>query len=314
VGGVGGQRRGGDEPVRGGHNPQRYPDPPREAPRDQTREMRRDPRDLPRDPRNPPRDPTREIARETTRAMPPPGETQGWPQQATRAQRRAPEPSGGGPPRSRRRAPEPEPEPAGKPKSGRSATVSVLLMTAISLVAVGALAVQASGQSSPAQLRSASTGQSGAAPSTTLAPSGAATNPAAPPVNPLAIPANSGSGLRIVYSPAAKRVWLVEADGTTTQRTFPIVPGTVPVPAGTDHVSNRASGENGSDGVSVQYVVFFDNAATEGSSTAFAFDAEADVSGLPPAPTGHTAAVRMAQADAGAIWYFAPVGTLVVVV
>jgi hypothetical protein len=183
-------------------------------------------------------------------------------------------------------------------------------MTAVSLVAVGALALQASGQS--AQLSSANSAQNGA-PAGSGAPSGAPTNPAAA-VNPLALPANSGSGERIVYSPAAKRVWMVAPDGTTVLHTFPIVPGTVPVPPGVYHVSNRASGENGSDGISVQYVVFFDNAATENAATAFAFDAEADVTGLPPAPTGHTGAVRMAQFDAGLIWYFAPIGTLVVVV
>jgi hypothetical protein len=182
-------------------------------------------------------------------------------------------------------------------------------MTVISLVAVGVLAVQANGQS-PQTTSAASSGQTGTSP--TVAPSGSV-NPTAT-VDPLAVPANSGSGERVVYSLAGRRVWLIGSGGKTVRLTFEIVPGTIPVPVGTYHVSSRDSGETGSDGLSVQYVVFFDNPATVDSSTSFAFDAEADVTGLPPAPTGQTGAVRMSQVDALAVWYFAPIGTPVIVV
>ncbi|HEV2639297.1 MAG TPA: hypothetical protein VGX23_29440 [Actinocrinis sp.] len=201
--------------------------------------------------------------------------------------------------------------PARTPRSRHSATVQVLVMTVASLVAVGMLAVQANGQSTQA-----SAAGPGAKPSSTAsagpAPSGSAMPTAT--VDPLAVPAGSGSGKRIVYSVSGKRVWLIGSDGSTVQRTFAVVPGTVPVPSGSYHVSGRDSGETGSDGTSVQYVVFFDNPTTVNSSTSFAFDAVADITGLPPVPSGHTGAVRPAQADAVAIWYFAPIGTSVVVV
>lgn len=207
-----------------------------------------------------------------------------------------------------------EPEqarPVRLPKSRHSATISVLLMTGVSLVAVALLAVQAQGQS-PQAVTAAQNAKPVVTASAAADPSASA-DPSAP-ADPTALPAGSGSGKRIVYSVEAKRVWLVGSDGTSVQRTFAIVPGTVPAPTGTYHVSGRDSGETGSDGTSVQYVVFFDNPATAHSSTSFAFDAEADITGLPPAPTGHTGAVRTTQGDAVAIWYFAPIGTPVVVV
>jgi hypothetical protein len=232
------------------------------------------------------------------------------PEPRSRRREEPPEPEPGSRPHSRRREPEPEEKPR---KSGRGATFSVLMMTGASLLVIGVLAAQASGAPRLSSASASSSSGQGATGTATISPSSGATSPAKV-VNPLALPADSGSGTRIVYSVEAKRVWLVGADGTSVEQTFPIVPGTVPVPAGTYHVSNRASGETGTDGLSVQYVVFFDNAATVDSSTAFAFDAEADVTGLPPAPTGKTGAVRMAQTSAGEIWYFAPIGTLVVVI
>ena len=239
-----------------------------------------------------------------------PDRTQAYPEPRSHHREQAPPPE---PPEPRSRRRDPDPEPPAKPKSGRSATYSVLLMTGISVLAVGVLAAQAAGQSPQLHNANSSSSQSGTGPGTVV-PTGAGATAVPTAANPLAVPANSGSGSRIVYSLAEKRVWLIGSDGTTVTRTFPIVPGTVPVPTGTYHVSKRTSGETGSDGTSVQYVVFFDNPATVNLSTAFAFDTVADVSGLPPAPTGKTGAVRMAQADAGAVWYFAPIGTLVVVV
>jgi hypothetical protein len=56
----------------------------------------------------------------------------------------------------------------------------------------------------------------------------------------------------------------------------------------------------------VLYVVRF--------GSAYGFDAEADITGLPPAPTGQTGGIRMAQLDAQALYRFASVGSTVVVV
>ena len=275
-----------------------------------------DPRPNPVDPRQAPGDPRRtgggsgRGVHGTQQGPPDP-----WDEpRRHRAKQPEEEPEGRSGSHGRRREPNREPEqarPARPAKSRHSATVSVLLMTTASLVAVGLLAVQANGQSPQANNAAQNINQP-ATPPATPAPSGSAAPTAV--ADPLALPAGSGSGERIVYSVAGKRVWLVGKDGATVQRTFEIVPGTIPVPVGTYHVSGRDSGETGSDGLSVQYVVFFDNAATVHSSTSFAFDAEADITGLPPAPTGHTGAVRTAQADAVAIWYFAPIGTSVVVV
>jgi hypothetical protein len=256
------------------------------------------------DPRNP------EPRGSEQRGIDPRGPEPRGPEPRSRRREEPPEPAPDSRPHSRRREPEPEEKPR---KSGRGATFSVLMMTGASLLVIGVLAAQASGAPRLSSASASSSSGQGPTGTATISPSSGATSPAKV-VNPLALPADSGSGTRIVYSVEEKRVWLVGADGTSVEQTFPIVPGTVPVPAGTYHVSNRASGETGTDGLSVQYVVFFDNAATVDSSTAFAFDAEADVTGLPPAPTGKTGAVRMAQTSAGAIWYFAPIGTLVVVV
>jgi lipoprotein-anchoring transpeptidase ErfK/SrfK len=46
----------------------------------------------------------------------------------------------------------------------------------------------------------------------------------------------------------------------------------------------------------------------------YGFDAEQGITGLPPAPTGKTGGVRMAQVDAQVLYSFASVGTAVVVV
>jgi hypothetical protein len=285
----------------------RYPDPRQQPPRQPDPRTQPDPRAQsdhtrvqPRQP-DPWEEPRRHRSREQEQEQDDPHESRGG---SSHGRRRDADHG--------RSAGEPEQaRPVRLPKSRHSATISVLLMTGVSLVAVGVLAVQANGQSPQTVTAAQNSKPVGAAPTAPGASSSA--NPSAQ-INPLAVPADSGSGKRIVYSIEAKRVWLIGSDGSSVQRTFQIVPGTIPAPLGTYHVSGRDSGETGSDGTSVQYVVFFDNPATVNSSTSFAFDAEADISGLPPAPTGHTGAVRTTQADAVAIWYFAPIGTTVTVV
>jgi hypothetical protein len=200
------------------------------------------------------------------------------------------------------------PQPPRK-KPGHGATYSVIVMTIAALVGVAVLAAQAaatapkvsngagqnSGKVSPQPTGSTSTGSSAA---------GAA--------DPTALPANSGSGARVVYGVAAKRVWLVSSANAVI-RTFTIVPGTVPAPAGSYNVTNKLSSVMGTDETPVQYVVLFGKVSVNGSSTALGFDAVANITGMPPAPTARTAAVRMAQADAQALWSFSSVGTRVVV-
>lgn len=181
---------------------------------------------------------------------------------------------------------------------------SVAFITLAALVGVGILAIQANGSAPKVSNNSAAQHPE----VTSLSPSGTAQVPVK--VDPLKLPADSGSGLRIVYGLAAKRIWLVGPDGTTVQRTAAIVPGTVAPKAGSYKVTSRTNSQHGQDGTSVQYVVIFHH---EGD-TSFGFDAVYGVSGLPPAPSGTTGGIRMSQDDALAVWQFTNVNTPVVVV
>jgi hypothetical protein len=196
-------------------------------------------------------------------------------------------------------------EPRPEPGRGRGATYSVVVMTLATLAGVGVLAAQAAATAP----RVAQTAKAGPAPS--VSTTTAATGSTAP--DPNALPANSGSGARIVYAKGAKRVWLVSASNAVV-RTMPIVPGTVAVPTGNYNVSSKFSSEMGTDGTAVQYVVTFGEVKVHGSNVGLGFDAVANVTGLPPAPTKRTGAVRMSQADAQALFNFSSDGTNVVVV
>jgi lipoprotein-anchoring transpeptidase ErfK/SrfK len=171
----------------------------------------------------------------------------------------------------------------------------VLVMTMASLAAVGVLAAQA--EATAPKVRA----QSGAASTTkTITKSGSTTTT----TTTYALPSNSGSGTRIVYSTGQKRIWL--AEDHTVERTMQVVPGTESPSNGTYTVTSKVSSTTSSDGVQVVYVVRF------GGS--YGFDAEQGITGLPPAPTGKTGGVRMAQTDAQVLYQFASVGTTVVVV
>ena len=186
----------------------------------------------------------------------------------------------------------------GKRSSGRGATFSVFVMTMAALVGVGVLAAQAKATAPRvrAPIVTAAAGKSSSkSGSSSTASSG------------YALPASSGSGTRIVYSAGERRVWLVS--NTTVERSIAAVPGTIAAPDGTYSVSAKSPGSTGSDGVQVLYVVRFD-----ADGTTFGFDSEAGITGLPPAPTGKTGGVRMAQLDAQALYEFSSVGTPVVVV
>ena len=213
----------------------------------------------------------------------------------------APGPSSSGPMPSAPRSGAAEQRPGKQRKSGRGATFSVFVMTMATLVGVAVLAAQA--KATAPRVRAPIVAAAAGKTSTKSGPGSTASDASA-------LPANSGSGTRIVYSPNTKRVWLVSG-AKTVERTIVVVPGTIAAPDGTYSVYDKSPGATGSDGVQVLYVVRFE---ANSSSTAFGFDADANVSGLPPAPTGKTAGTRMAQLDAQALYEFSSVGTTVVVV
>lgn len=182
---------------------------------------------------------------------------------------------------------------AGRPKSGRGATFSVVMMTLAALAGVGVLAAQAEATAPKVH----ATGTSAASTKNT-----GGTKPGT--TSSTALPANSGSGTRIVYSLAGHRVWLVQ--NSTVERTMKVVPSTIIPPVGSYTVYAKSSSSLGSDNVTVLWVVKF--------GTSYGFDADAAVSGLPPAPTGKTGGIRMSQLDAQLLYEFSSVNTVVVVV
>jgi hypothetical protein len=183
-------------------------------------------------------------------------------------------------------------------------TFVVLLMTIGTLVLVGVLAVSA--KAGATKLASASTNAT-ATPTITASATSTSSSTSTD-----ALPSDSGSGTRIVYSIAEKRLWIVS--GSTVEMTFETVPGTVNPSTGTYAVTNKENSVTGSDGTPVEYVVLFDEADVDGTATAFGFDTVAGITGMPSAPTGHTGGIRLAPSDAEAVWQFTSVGTKVVVV
>ncbi len=181
-------------------------------------------------------------------------------------------------------------------------------MTLAALAGVGVLAAQAAATAP----KIAVAGAKGSGPTEPNRGASATASASTAAANPNALPNGSGSGLRIVYAEGAKRVWLVSASNAIV-RTMQIVPGTVAVPTGTYTVTDKRTNVNGTDNTPVQYVVLFGKVTSNGTSMALGFDAVANVPGLPSPPTSPTAAVRMAQADAQALFAFSSQGTDVVV-
>lgn len=202
--------------------------------------------------------------------------------------------------------------PSQRRRPSRGATFSVIVMTAAALMGVGLLAAAAA-RAAP---KVADTAAKAGAKTTVRPTASTSANPVAgsAAANPNALPANSGSGARIVYGLGAQRVWLVGADGSTVERTFQVVPGTVAPPVDTYSVTTKEPGSTGSDNVQIQYVVLFGQRTVGGVGTTFGFDAVANQTGLPAKPTARTGGVRMAQLDAQALFGFASAGTKVVVV
>lgn len=124
-----------------------------------------------------------------------------------------------------------------------------------------------------------------------------------------ALPAGSGTGVRVVYALGDKRVWLVGADGKATH-TFQVGPSPASPGPGTYSVTSRNKGGVGSDGVQVEHVVVFHS---EGG-VVFGFSAAVDGSMPDPNARKRTGAVRESRADSAAMWDFAQVDTKVIVI
>ncbi|MER7520132.1 L,D-transpeptidase [Streptomyces sp. NPDC126499] len=177
-------------------------------------------------------------------------------------------------------------------------------LTAAALAAVAFLAYQASAVAPPPAELAATPRTPEAAPS---AP--ATGTPKQPRKDPLALPANSGTGERVVYGLADRRVWLVDEQGRVTH-TFSVMPSTVSPPPGTYAVTSRSGAVRGSDGVQIEHVVRF---ATV-QDVSIGFSAAVDGSTPSPDPSRKTGGIRMKRADGEAMWRFAVIGEKVVVV
>lgn len=183
----------------------------------------------------------------------------------------------------------------------RSSSGLVAGLTAAALAVVGFLAYQASA-SVPDQLGKPSS------------PSGSPSarvsgGPQQKPKNPLAVPADSGAGVRVVYALSERRVWLVGAKGKL-RRTFEVMPSPVSPRPGTYAVTSRSGAVPGSDGVQIEHVVRF----AKVDEVPIGFSAAVDGSMASPDPARKTGGVRMKRADGDAMWMFATIGTKIVVV
>ncbi|MCZ0980925.1 hypothetical protein O1L60_23315 [Streptomyces diastatochromogenes] len=126
---------------------------------------------------------------------------------------------------------------------------------------------------------------------------------------PLAVPANSGTGERVVYALGDRRVWIVDGKGRAT-RTFKVWASTVDPLPGAYAVTSRSGSVRGSDGVQIEHVVRFATA----QDVAVGFSAAVDGSTPSPDPARKTGGIRMKRADGDALWTFAVIGAKVVVV
>ncbi|MBB4894592.1 hypothetical protein FHS39_003650 [Streptomyces olivoverticillatus] len=198
---------------------------------------------------------------------------------------------------------------------GRSSSgVIVAALTAAALAGVGFLAVQAeAAPDRPARAHAASPSPSGGADKgkggqDAGKPGGDAGDKAQGSQPP--VPQGSGTGLRVVYALAQKRVWLVGSDGKAT-RSFQVSPSAVNPPPGSYAVTSRSANVTGSDGIPIEHVVRFHQGA---SGIVFGFSAAVDGSSPNPASGKKTGGIRETPADGQAMWEFAVNNTKVVVV
>ncbi|MFE9774032.1 hypothetical protein ACFYOV_20635 [Streptomyces sp. NPDC005931] len=173
-------------------------------------------------------------------------------------------------------------------------------LTTGAIAAVVVLAVQADQGTKP----TASTSRPSAS-----APADARPSTAPKETGPVAVPDDSGTGRRIVYSLGQKRVWLVDASDAP-RHSFTVWPGTVAPDTGSYTVGTRTQATTGSDGVQVEHVVYF----AVKSGVSIAFSNAVDGSSPPPAAGKQTGGIRLSQQAGGSLWAFATAGTTVRVV
>jgi len=213
-----------------------------------------------------------------------------------------------------------------KPRYGRIAALSsALTVTVVAALAglgvltsstanAGAAAGDAAYTSSPAPSTPTTT-----APVEPLAIGAAAAKPLAGDTSTdVAVPADSGTGRRVVFSQGLQRVWLVDADDQA-ERTY-LVSGSVTgnLQPGTYSVYSRSRWAVGVDDSGVmQYFVRFTKGPT---GAAIGFHTIPTQNGVPlqtaaqlGTPQSH-GCIRQRTPDAIALWKYAPNGTKVVVV
>ncbi|MGW0768564.1 hypothetical protein [Streptomyces sp. NPDC002676] len=174
-------------------------------------------------------------------------------------------------------------------------------LTAAAFAAVGFLAYQAQA-TVPANL--------GSGPTAGASPSSAVSKAPRDGRNPAALPSDSGTGERVVYSVDDDRVWLV-GEKNDLQRTFRVKPGSVdPVP-GVYEVTSRSNAVTGTDGIPIEHVVRF--TSVDGVVIGFSAAMSEDP-GLVPDTSVKTGGIRENRADGDAMWKFATIGVRVVVI
>ncbi|MFD4629964.1 hypothetical protein ACFVYR_34305 [Streptomyces sp. NPDC058284] len=181
----------------------------------------------------------------------------------------------------------------------RSSSGFVAGLTAAALAAVGFLAYQASASASDHQAKDPGK----------RSPSAAAPRSPKEKADPKAVPANSGSGQRVVYSVGEDRVWLVEESGKLLL-TYEVTPGTVDPPPGTYTVTSRNGSVMGTDGTAVEHVVRF----TAVGPTSIGFSAAVNGATPKPDPAKKTGGIRESREDGKAMWEFATRDRKVVVI
>ena len=163
----------------------------------------------------------------------------------------------------------------------RSGAVVTGLVTA-AFVAIGVLGTQASGTPAKPPAAARHSGPAGLQP----------------------LPADSGTGARVVYSIGQARVWLVDRSGEVL-RTYRVTAGGLAPSPGSHTVFARGDRGRGGDGVAVEHIVLF--ASTEGTNVGFS--AALDASPAPRVPNPHSGAIRESRADGAALWQHAPMGS-----
>jgi hypothetical protein len=215
------------------------------------------------------------------------------------------------------------------PRYGRIVlALASCVVTAVSVLGgVGLLPVEREPAAAADRAAGASAPNSGAAvlsgSTTTPTPTPATPAPTptptvvAPAVDPAVVPADSGTGRRVVFSEGAQRVWLVGAD-EGVRRTY-LVSGSLTdnLQPGTYEVWSRSRWAVGIDDSGVmEYFVRF----AHGQRAAIGFHSIPTKDDQPlqtraqlGTPQSH-GCIRQAMPDAVAMWRFASAGTTVVVV